>query len=142
MCQCANVAMWQCGDVPMFDGAKDPQGIRRTRGMQAMKEGASTETRFGSTLFWRLFAIINLITVAWIIWVLWQIIPRPVVHDFVLRLPVSQRPASGSIPGDPSATSAGVATVTPVTPPVRVDEIPIQSGPPMTPLRMETAIKT
>ena len=35
-----------------------------------------------------------------------------------------------------------MATVVPVAPPVRVDEIPIQSGPPMTPLRLETEIKT
>jgi hypothetical protein len=107
-----------------------------------MEEGASAEKRFGSTLFWRLFACINLVTVAWVGWVIWQLIPRPVVHDFVLRLPVAQRSASGRIPGVPSAASAGVATVMPVAPPVRVDEIPIQSGPPMTPLRLETEIKT
>lgn len=107
-----------------------------------MEEGASAEKRFGSTLFWRLFALINLVTVAWVGWVIWQLIPRPVVHDFVFRLPVSQRTASGVIPADPSAAPAGVATVVPVAPPVRVDEIPIQSGPPMTPLRLETEIKT
>ena len=107
-----------------------------------MEEGASAEKRFGSTLFWRLFAVINLIIVVWIIWVLWQITPRTVVHDFVLRMPVPQRAAPGSIPGDPSAAAAGVATVTPVAPPAPLTEIPIQSGPPMTPLRMETAIKT
>lgn len=105
-----------------------------------MEEGASAEKRFGSTLFWRLFALINLVTVAWVGWVIWQLVPRPVVHDFVLRLPVSQRSASGAIPGVPAA--APVATVVPVAPPVRVDEIPLQSGLPMTPLRLETQIKT
>ena len=107
-----------------------------------MEEGASAEKGFGSTLFWRLFALMNLITVAWVGWVVWQLIPRPLVYDFVLRLPVSQRSAAGTIPGVPSAGPAGVATVVPVAPPVRVDEIPIQSGPPMTPLRLETEIKT
>ncbi len=107
-----------------------------------MEESASAEKRFGSTLFWRLFALINLVTVAWVGWVIWQVIPHPVVNDFVLRLPVSQRSASGAIPGRSPAASDGVATVTPVAPPARLDEIPIQSGPPMSPLRMETEIKT
>ena len=62
-----------------------------------MEEGESTERRFGSALFWRLFAFINLVTVAWIGWVIWQLVPRPVVNDFVLHLPVSQRRASGVI---------------------------------------------
>ena len=97
--------------------------------------------QFGSTLFWRLFAIINLITVAWVGWVIWQLNPHPVVHDFVFRLPISQRSASGAIPGRSPAASDGVATVVPVAPPVPVKEIPIQSGPPMSPLRMETEIK-
>ena len=103
-----------------------------------MEEGASAEKRFGSTLFWRLFAAINLVTVALVGWVIWQIIPRPVVHDFVLRMPVSQRSSSGTIPALPT----GAATVTPVAPPAPLTEIPIQSGPPMTPLRLETEIKT
>ena len=107
-----------------------------------MEEGASAEKRFGSTLFWRLFALVNLVTVAWVGWVIWQLVPHPVVNDFVLRLPVSQRSASGSIPGTPPEAPAGGATVVPVAPPVRVQEIPIQSGPPMTPLRLETEIKT
>jgi hypothetical protein len=106
-----------------------------------MEEGASAQKRLGSTLFWRLFALVNLVTVAWVGWVIWQLIPRPVVNDFVLRLPVSQRSASGTIAGGSPAAPAGVATVVPVAPPVRVEEIPIQSGTPMTPLRLETEIK-
>ena len=106
-----------------------------------MEEIASAEKRFGSTLFWRLFAAINLVTVAWVGWVIWQLVPHPVVHDFVLRLPVSQRSASGMIPRDSGAAPAGVATVTPVAPPIPVEEIPIQGGPPMAPLRLETEIK-
>ena len=106
-----------------------------------MEEGASAEKRFGSTLFWRLFAAINLVTVAWVGWVIWQLVPHPVVHDFVLRLPVAQRSATGAVPGVPPAAPTGVATVTPVAPPARLEEIPIQSGPPMSPLRLETEIK-
>jgi hypothetical protein len=106
-----------------------------------MEKGASAEKRFGSTLFWRLFAAINLVTVAWVGWVIWQITPSPVVYDFVLRMPVSQRSSSGTIPAVPPAAPAGVATVTPVAPPAPLAEIPIQSGPPMTPLRLETEIK-
>jgi hypothetical protein len=104
-----------------------------------MEEGASAQKRFGSTLFWRLFALVNVVTVAWIGWVIWQLIPNPVVNDFVMRLPVSQRSASGSI--SPSAAPAGEVKVVPVAPPVRVEEIPIQSGPPMTPLKLETEMK-
>ena len=104
-----------------------------------MEESASAEKRFGSTLFWRVFALINLVTVAWVAWVIWQLIPHPVVNDFVLRLPVSQRSASGTIPA--LAAPDGAATAVPVAPPVPVEEIPIQSGPPMTPLRLETEIK-
>ena len=104
-----------------------------------MEDGASAEKRVGSTLFWRVFALINLVTVAWVGWVIWQLIPRPVVHDFVLRLPVSHRSASGVIPADRSAAPA--ATVVPVAPPVAAEEIAIQSGPPMAPLRLETEIK-
>ena len=107
-----------------------------------MEEGASAEKRFGSTLFWRVFALINLFTVAWVGWLIWQLTPHPAVNDFVLRLPVSQRAASGSIPAIPSAAPSSVATVVPVAPPVPVEEIPIQSGPPMTPLRLETNIRT
>ena len=115
-----------------------------------MEEGASAEKHFGSTLFWSLFAAINLVTVAWVGWVIWQIIPRPVVNEFVLRMPVSQRSSSGTIAALPAAAPAsapasapgGVATVTPVAPPAPLTEIPIQSGAPMTPLRLETEIKT
>ena len=107
-----------------------------------MEDGASAQRRLGSALFWRLFALVNLVTVIWVGWVIWQLIPRPVVNDFVLRLPVSQRSASGAIPGRRPASSAGVATEVSAAPPVRVEEIPIQSGPPMTPLRLETEIKT
>jgi len=106
-----------------------------------MEEGAPAEKRFGSTLFWRLFAAINLVMVAWVGWVIWQLMPHAAVNDFVLRLPVSQRSTSGTIPGAPPAAPSGGATVVPVAPPVRVEEIPIQSGPPMTPLRLETEIK-
>ena len=93
------------------------------------------ERRFGSTLFWRLFALVNFVTVAWVVWVLWQIAPRTVVNDFVLRLPVSQRSVSGAISGDPSAARAKAA-------PAPEKEISIQSGPPMAPLRLDTEIKT
>ena len=106
-----------------------------------MEDGASAAKRVGSTLFWRVFALINLVTVAWVGWVIWQLIPRPAVNDFVLRLPVSQRSASGTIPAVLPAAPAGGATVMPVAPPVRIEEIPIQSGPPMTPLRLETEMK-
>jgi hypothetical protein len=106
-----------------------------------MDEGASAEEQFGSTLFWRLFALINLVLIAWVGWVIWQLMPHAAVNDFVLRLPVSQRTASGVIPANPPAAASGGATVMPVAPPVRVEEIPIQSGPPMTPLRLETEIK-
>ncbi len=102
--------------------------------------GAPAQQRLGSRLFWRIFALINLITLGWVGWMIWQITPHPVVHDFVLRLPASQRTATGTIPA--AAAPAGVATVTPVALPARVAEIPIQSGPPMSPLRMETEIKT
>jgi len=108
--------------------------------MATTEAGAAAQKRFGSTLFWRLFALINLITIGWVGWVIWQLTPHPVVHDFVMRLPVSQRSAIGTIPA--RAAPAGVATVTPVAPPVPVAEIPIQSGPPMLPLKMETEIQT
>ena len=100
-----------------------------------MAPSTEGERRFGSTLFWRLFALINLVTVAWVGWVIWQVIPHPVVNDFVLRLPVSQRSVSGAISGDPSAARAKAA-------PAPENEISIQSGPPMAPLRLETEIKT
>lgn len=107
-----------------------------------MEEGAPAEKQFGSTLFWRLFAAINLVTVAWVGWVIWQLVPRPAVHDFVLRLPVSQRSALGTIAAAPPAAPAGGATVIPVPPPARLEEIPLQGGPPMTALRMDTEIRT
>ena len=100
-----------------------------------MEASTAAEKRLGSTLFWRLFALVNFVTVAWVVWVLWQIAPRTVVNDFVLRLPVSQRSVSGAISGDPSAARAKAA-------PAPENEISIQSGPPMTPLRLETEIKT
>ena len=122
--------------------------------MASTEADAAAHKRFGSTLFWRLFALINLITVGWVGWVIWQITPHPVVHDFVMRLSVSQRTASGTIAaraalantaGGASVTNvpgvAGVSTVTPVAPPTPVAEVPMQSGPPMSPLRMETEIK-
>ena len=107
-----------------------------------MEENASAQKRFGSALFWRLFVLINLVTVAWVGWVIWQLIPHPAVNDFVLRLPVSQRSASGSIPAVSPPAPSGVVTVVPVAAPVPVEEIPMQSGPPMTPLRLETQIRT
>jgi hypothetical protein len=79
---------------------------------------ASTEKRFGSTLFWRLFALVNLVTVAWVIWLLWQITPRPVVNEFVLHLPYQR------------------------TAPPEAAAIPAQNGPPMVPLKLEKSIKT
>ena len=123
------------------------KGSGRTgEGMATTEAGAAAQKRFGSTLFWRLFALINLITIGWVGWVIWQLTPPPVVHDFVLRLPVSQRTASGTIAARAAlantAGAASVTTVTPVAPPVPVAEIPIPSGPPMSPLRMETQIKT
>jgi hypothetical protein len=111
--------------------------------MATTEVGAPAQKRFGSTLFWRLFALINLFTIGWVGWVIWQLTPHPVVHDFVLRLPVAQRTASGTIAARAAlANVAPVTSVTPVAPPGPVAEIPIQSGPPMSPLRMETEIKT
>ena len=112
-----------------------------------MESGTTRETpspeRFGSTIFWRVFAVINLVTVLWVLWVIWQLIPRPVVNEFVLRMPRTashgqlQREASGAIKRVPSLQGAGPA---PVAPPS--GEISIQNDPPMKPLRLETEIKT
>ena len=110
--------------------------------MATTEVGAPAQKRFGSTLFWRLFALINLFTIGWVGWVIWQLTPHPVVHDFVMRLPVSQRTASGTIAARAALAGAtGAATATPVAPAAPVAEIPIPSGPPMSPLRMETQIK-
>jgi len=113
--------------------------------MASTEADAAAHKRFGSTLFWRLFALINLITVGWVGWVIWQLTPHPVVHDFVMRLPVSQRTASGTIAARAAvantAGGASVTTVTPVAPAAPPAEVPIQGGPPMSPLRMETEIK-
>jgi hypothetical protein len=91
-----------------------------------VEASTASEKRFGSTLFWRLFALINFFTVVWVIWLLWQITPRPVVNEFVLRLPLpsSRQTVSGSVPAAAPA-----------------DAIPTQSGPPMAPLKLEKAIK-
>ncbi|OGA45542.1 MAG: hypothetical protein A3G25_04695 [Betaproteobacteria bacterium RIFCSPLOWO2_12_FULL_63_13] len=97
---------------------------------------------FGSTLFWRVFALINLATVVWVFWVIWQLVPRPVVNDFVLRMPrptpqvQGQRTASGTINVVPAPHRAA-----PEYPPPPSGETSIQNGTPMGTLRLETAIK-
>jgi hypothetical protein len=111
-----------------------------------VEESAPAEKRFGSMMFWRMFALINQVTVMWVAWVIWQIIPRPVVYDFVLRLPNSQvqRTAPGANPGAPTTeanATAGAAPATAVPSGAVLPELPIQNGPPMTPLRMDTEMK-
>lgn len=116
---------------------------------------AAQPAAFGSALFWRLFAVINVIAVAYVVWMIWQLSPKPVVNDFVMRMPVSQRTSLGAIGqtpvqdraalpsqgGIPAPPAEGV-TVTPVAPPARLQEIPIQSGAPMGSLKLDTQIRT
>jgi hypothetical protein len=118
------------------------------------EQGAAQPRAVGSVMFWRVFAMINVITVGYVLWVIWQLSPKPVVNDFVMRMPVSQRTALGAISpgpvqdraapqfqgGIPAPPGEGV-TVTPVVPPARLQEIPIQSGEPMGSLRMDTQIR-
>ena len=103
-----------------------------------MDSGEPVQDRFGSRLFWRAFVVVNFVTVAWVVWLIWQLTPSAVVHDFVLRLPPpaaqSQTRASGNPQSEPSAAISGAG-------PAARTEILIQSGPPMTPLRLETEIK-
>ena len=89
-----------------------------TEGRAKMETDVPAQERFGSTLFWRVFAVINLVVVAWVVWLIWQLTPRAVVNEFVLHLPP---PASQS-----RSAASGIA---------------IQSGAPMKPLRLETEIK-
>lgn len=116
---------------------------------------ASPPPAFGSALFWRLFAVINVIALAYVVWIIWQLSPKPVVNDFVMRMPVSQRTSLGAIGPAPAQDGAAPAsqggipappaegvTVTPVAPPARLREIPIQSGEPMGSLKLDTQIRT
>lgn len=108
-----------------------------------MEDGAPAEKRFGSRLFWRLFAAINFATVVWVGWVIWQLVPRSVVHDFVLRLPppVAHRAASGTIPAAPPAALPAVPSAGAPPAGAPAGEIAIQSGAPMTPLKLDTEIR-
>lgn len=98
---------------------------------------APARTGFGSTLFWRVFAVINLVTVLWVIWVIWQLVPRPVVNDFVLRMPrpashaQMQRTASGAVPAVPAPILAAPLS----------GDVSIENGPPTKQLRLATEIK-
>ena len=98
-------------------------------------DAAAVPRAFGSVLFWRLFAVVNVIAVAYVVWVIWQLSPKPVVNDFVMRMPVSQRTALGAIgPGtaqDKLAAPPG---------PAAAAEIPIQSGEPMGSLKLDTSL--
>jgi len=103
---------------------------------------APARERFGSTIFWRVFAVINVITVLWVFWVIWQLAPRPVVNEFVLRMPRPassvqlQRMASGAIGGVPAPRAAAGAAVAPLS-----GETSIQNDSRMPSLRLETEIK-
>ena len=88
-----------------------------------------------------MFAVINLITVACVMWLIWQLSPKPVVHDFVMRLPVSQRASLGAI-GAPPAQERTAAAGTAPAEAAAAAEIPIQSGEPMRALKMDTEIRT
>lgn len=93
---------------------------------------AEEQPRVGSTIFWRLMALLNVVTVAWVAFVLWQIAPNPVVNEFVTRRPLSPPVAEtvsrGVPPAVPEADSAGAGSPQD------------QGGPPLVPLRMETEL--
>ena len=88
----------------------------------------------GSAMFWRVFAVINLVTVLWVMWLIWQLSPKPVVNEFVMRLPVSQRTSLGAIGPLPAQER--------IPAPAPPAEIPIQSGEPMRALKMDMEIRT
>jgi hypothetical protein len=106
----------------------------------------------GSTLFWRLFALVNLVAVAWVGWLIWQLTPRPVVNEFVMRMPASQRTSLGAISPNagPNAATAptgqepvnlSVPAAAGQASPPPAAEIAIQSGEPMKPLKLDTEIR-
>ena len=101
---------------------------------------------FGSVLFWRLFAVINLIAVAYVVWMIWQLSPKPVVNDFVMRMPVSQRTSLGAIGQTPVqdrlALPPGIPASAPAVAPEAAAAIAIQSGEPMSSLKLDTQIRT
>jgi len=95
---------------------------------------ATTEPRAGTSAFWRLIAVLNIVTIAWVIYVVWQISPDPVVNEFVTRRP-SSPPGSGAVSGAvPPAAPQGMSDGT--------GSPPSPGSPPLAPLKMETELTT
>lgn len=95
---------------------------------------AADQPRVGSAVFWRLMALLNIVTVAWVVYVVWEIAPSTVVNEFVGRR-VAPPPGAGTISGvaspvSPEAASPGSGSPT------------SQGSPALAPLRMETELTT
>ena len=107
-------------------------------------DAAAPPRAVGSALFWRVFAVINVIAVGYVAWMIWQLSPRPVVNDFVMRMPVSQRTSLGAIGQTPVqdrlALPPGLPAAVPATPEAAA-AIAIQSGEPMGMLKLDTSLR-
>lgn len=93
---------------------------------------AAEPPRVGSTIFWRVMALLNIVTVAWVVFVVWQIAPNPVVNEFVTRMPVSI-PAAGIASRSVQAAAPEDMSAGAVSP----QEL---GGSSVAPLRMETEL--
>jgi hypothetical protein len=107
-----------------------------------MEGSASANKRRASTLFWRVFALINLVTVAWIGWVFWQVTPHSLVNELVSAGPAPHRAAAGTIAAAPGDATAGSAPAPAALPAAAIPEIPIHSGPPMASLKLDPELRT
>ena len=102
--------------------AGTPPGLVQDRSLQPVR-GATPMV--GSEWFWRLVAVLILITIGWIAWVAWQVTPRASVTELALQsanraapVPVAAAPAAASSPvaAAPPAASAPAPAALPPSP--------------------------
>lgn len=96
----------------------------------------------GSALFWRIFALINFVAVAWVAWLIWQLSPKPLVHEFVMRMPAAQRTSLGVITAPGARQPGQPGTTEPAEAPTAPADLPMQSGDPINTLKLDTEIRT